>query len=107
MTHLRDHDFVNKQSDDNRWRTEQDVVDKAHDRGRARIAAIFGHVRARKNTDRRPKQHRQNCHDQATHNRVQQPAIGARRWRHFREDFERKPAKTLPQQHTQDEHQPT
>ena len=58
MAHRRDHDLVDEQADDDRRRAQQDVVDEAHHRGQLVVAAVFGHVGAGQDADRRADQHR-------------------------------------------------
>ena len=69
-------DLVDEQADDDRRRAEQDVVDEAHDRRQPAVAAVFGHVGAGQDADRRADEHARARHDQAADDGV---AAGRRR----------------------------
>src|SRR5204862_1314155 len=54
MAHAHDDNLVHKQTDYDRGRAQENVVDEAHEEGELRIAAIFGHVGARQHAKRGP-----------------------------------------------------
>ena len=68
-------------------------------RGQFVVAAVFGHVGAGEDAERRADQHRDRGHDQAADDRVEQAAGRAGRRRHFGEHRERQAAEAFPQQH--------
>ena len=84
-----DHDLVDEQADDDRRRRQQDVVDEADDRGEARIAAVFGHVGAGEDADRRADDDADDGQDEAADDGVGEAAGAARRRRVGGEDLER------------------
>ena len=106
MAHLRDHHFIDEQANYNRGRAQQDVIDEADNCGQFVVAAIFSHVGAGQNAERRADQHRDDRHHQAAGDRIEQTAGRPRRRRHFGEDRKREAAEAFPQQHRQNDHQP-
>ena len=107
MPHRRDHHLIDEQADHDRRRAEQNIVDEPHYRAEPLIAAIFGEIGAGQNPDRGADQHRQRRQDQAADDRVEQPAVRTGRRRHLGEDAQRQPGHALPDQDTQDQHEPT
>src|SRR5579859_1140488 len=83
------HDLVNKQTDDDRRRAQQDVVDEADGQAQARIPAVFGQVRARQHADRRPDQNSQQGHHAAAIDGIEQSPLAARGWCHLRKEASR------------------
>ena len=107
VSHRPHHDLVDEQAHDDRGRAEQDVVDEADDGGQPAVAAVFGHVGAGQDADRRADRHTQARHDQAADDGVEQAAVGARRRRHLGEDARaRGRSKPLPEQGAEDQRQP-
>ena len=70
------------------------------------VAAVFGHVGAGQDADRRADRDGEDRQDQAADDRIEQAAGGAGRRRHLGEDREREAAEALPEQRAQDQHQP-
>ena len=87
-------------------RREQDVVDEADDRGEARIAAVFGHVGAGENADRRADDDAHDGEDEAADDGVGEAAGAARRRRVGGEHLEGQAREAVPQKRRQDEEQP-
>ena len=106
MPHLRDHDLVDEQADDDRGRAQENVVDEADHHGELGVAAVLGHVGAGQHAERRAEQHREHGEDQAADDRVEQAAGAARRRRHLGEHRERQSAHALHHENKQDEHEP-
>ena len=88
--------LVDEQADHDRRRAEQDVVDEAHHHGELVVAAVFGHIGAGENADRRADRDREHGQHQAADDGVEQAAGRAGRRRHLREYRERQPAEALP-----------
>ena len=107
MTHRRHHDLVDEQTNDDRRRTQQNVVDEPHDRGQPVMAAVLGHIGSRQDADRGADENREHREDQAADDRIEQAAGGTRWRRHFREHGHGQPAQPFPDQGAEDEHQPS
>ena len=97
MAHRRDHHLVNEKAHHDRRRTQEDVIDKAHYGGEHIVAAIFGHISAGQDSDRRADGHGQDGEDQTADNRIEETAGGAGRRGHFGENRQRQAREALPQ----------
>ena len=70
------------------------------------MAAILGHIGAGQDTDRGADHDGNHGEDEAADNRIEQAASRAGRRGHFGKYCHRQAGKALPQQRTQDQHQP-
>jgi hypothetical protein len=78
VAHRRHHDLVDEQADHDRRRTEENVVDEAHDARELVVASVLGEVGAGQDADRRADGDGENGDDQAADDGVQQAAGRAR-----------------------------
>src|SRR5262249_28976776 len=77
MAHRGNQYLVDEQADDDRGRTQQDVVDEAHHAGEAIVPAVLGHVGAGQNAERRADEHGEHGEHQAADDRIEQAAVRA------------------------------
>ena len=85
MADLRHIDGVNEEANDNGRRRKQHVVKETRGGRQPAAAAIFGQIGARQHADRRADQCAHQRHHDAAQDGIEQAAVGARRWRAFRQ----------------------
>ena len=85
---------------------QQNVVDEAHDHGEPRILAVFRQIGSRQHAERGSDSDADYRHYQASDDRIQKTAGAAGRGRIFRENGNRQPPNSFPEQHHENHEQP-
>src|SRR5882757_5706643 len=83
MAHPHHDNLIDEQADDDRRRTQQDIVDEADDHAQAGIPAVLREVSPRKHADRRADQDPQQRHRAAAVDGIEQSPLAAGRRGHL------------------------